>query len=105
MNLNDLQTKILGGTYITKVPYEFETREQHRDDQRKLDRQFREDIAQVYGWKIDSNLELKIWLKAWDEGHANGLSSVLYHYGQYSEIAREAIIDVIPSMKTLLKEP
>lgn len=45
---------------------------------------FREDLEAEYGTK-DHKLAQKLWDKAWEHGHSDGLNNVLYWYDEFAE--------------------
>lgn len=106
MNLEDIQTKLAGDFYKTKLTYgpSREMREAWRADERALVNQFRSDLSTVSGFVMNSDIESLIWNKAWQNGHADGLSAVFYEYQEYVEIARAAMIFVVPSLKGVLNK-
>ncbi len=59
----------------------------HADVNRLENVVFRADLADAYGLK-DHPKEKMVWEKAWEHGHGNGLSEVLYWYDEFADVAK-----------------
>lgn len=59
--------------------------EAYRREERRLVALFREELAREHALLFHSKEEL-VWQKAWDHGHANGLSEVAYWYEEFAEL-------------------
>lgn len=61
------------------------SREAYRAEENRLYAKFREDVESEYGMREHPKRE-KLWAKAWDRGHSEGLSQVLWWYDDLYEL-------------------
>lgn len=60
----------------------------HQEDARRV-AQFREDLEVAYEtFRLRPEKREALWNKAWEHGHANGLSEVLWWYDDLVELTR-----------------
>jgi hypothetical protein len=71
--------KIARGDYENRVHYSPEYRDMYRDVSHRLNQEFKDDLEQEFGLVGHKKAQLLFDL-AWEQGHANGNLSVLYHY-------------------------
>ncbi len=63
-------------------------KEAYRVDTNRLEREvLRADLAASYGL-VDHPKEKMVWDKAWEHGHSNGLSDVLYWYDEFADMVK-----------------
>ena len=94
-----MQAKIASCEYYNnKLPYTDRRidREAYRQEDRRIEQQFRIDLENAYGIRVETgspNFQIlrhpladRLWAKAWEHGHANGFNEVLYWYDELVEL-------------------
>lgn len=56
----------------------------------EINTEFREWLADEYASTLPASVQIRIWGKAWEDGHADGLRNVEIHYEENADFAEFA---------------
>lgn len=87
MSTMSVQDKIASGYYVNKVPYTKSTREEWRQENYRIEAEFKEDLAREFGVDTHPKAPL-LWDRAWSLGHASGFSEVYNYYLDLVELIK-----------------
>lgn len=88
----DVLEKIKNGSYNTKYPKDIKDKEErriamqaYREECSRKDMVFKEDLETEFG-TTDYSKKDAVFRKAWEDGHASGLTEVYYEYSELVEL-------------------
>lgn len=64
-----------------------EARRKHGEAVNAVYKDFQDALSKEYGTE-NKEIDDRVWRKAWDDGHSNGLHEVEVHYDELSELAQ-----------------
>lgn len=83
----DTRKNLKDGKYTNKVPYSKETRQAYRNENDKNAAALRSDLEEENGM-VGHPKALKLWDKAWMDGHSEGYYSVIENYEELLELVK-----------------